>query len=222
MRFRNLTTVGAASVAAVLVLGALSACDSKVGQAAIVGGHRISESDLSGFVTSAGPSAKVLSAAKAAGQGVYPKTEVIQVLIQQQLFERTLAKNGGVPSAGELATLHDRAAATFLGTQLTGTKLDDYLQTTQSSYGYAGKYARTLLRTVELEAALAVAVKASSLADVSKAVNKLQLDVSVNPRYGKWQPTTLTLGGPSSSVPDFLQLGGASSASAAPTAPPSN
>jgi hypothetical protein len=211
VRVRKLTAVAALAGLA-LAAGGLTACDSKVGQAAIVDGHRISESDLGVYVTPAGPSPSVLAAASAASQHVYPKTEVVQLLVQQQIFERALAKHGGVPSEGELAKLHDQAASTFLGTQLTGAQLDRYLAKQQGSYGYSSKYAQLLLRTVELEGALAVKVRARSLADLTAAVAKLHLTVQVNPRYGKWTPSTLSLGSPDSNVPDFLKLKGASSA----------
>jgi len=219
VRVRKLTAVAAATAAVALAVSGLTACETKVGQAAIVDGHRISESDLGTYVAPAGPSPSVLAAASAAKQGVYPKTDVVQVLVQQQLFERTLAKNGGVPTEGELATLHDKAAATFLGTQLTGTQLDSFLESTQGSYGYAAKYAHALLRTVELEAALAIHINATSLADVTAAVNTLHPKVQVNPRYGKWDRATLSLGNPNTNVPDFLKLAGVSSATPTPTAP---
>jgi hypothetical protein len=218
VRVRKLTAVAAIAGMALAVSG-LTACQTKVGQAAIVDGHRISESDLGGYVAPAGPSPSVLAAASAAKQNVYPKTEVVQLLVQQQLFERTLAKNGGLPSQGELAALHDQAASTFLGTQLTGAQLDSYLTSTQGSYGYSAKYAKLLLRTVELEAALAVKLKAQSLADLTAAVNKLHLKVQVNPRYGKWAPATLSMDGPNSNVPSFLKLDGVSSSPAPSSAP---
>lgn len=219
MRVRKLNGVVAAAAAIALVVGGLSACDTKVGQAAIVDGHHISESDLAGYVTLAGPSSQVLAKASTAGQSVDPKIDVIQILIQRRLFEQALEKNGGLPTSGELAALHDRAAATFLGTQLTGTKLDNYLQGTQGSFGYAAKYANELLNTIELEAALAVRIQASSLADLTAAVNKLHATVQVNPRYGTWNPSTLSMGGPTSTVPDFLKLEGTASATPAASAP---
>lgn len=222
MRVRKLTTVVGVTAALALAMSGLSACDSKVGQAAIVGDHRISESDLGKFVTPAGPSPSVLAAASKAGQGVFPKTEVIQVLVQQRLFELTLAKNGGVPTKGELASLHDQAAATFLGTQLTGAALDSYLTSAQGTFGYGSRYARELLRTIELEAALAVKVRAQSLTDVAAAVNKLHIKVAINPRYGKWNAANLSIGAPTSNLPAFLKISGSSSSSPAPSAPASN
>jgi hypothetical protein len=219
VRKLNAAAVIAGMAALTVVLGGLTACDSKVGQAAIVGDHRISESDLGAYLTPAGASPSVLSAASAAGQHVYPKSEVVQLLVQQELFERVLESRGGVPTEGELAKLHDQAAATFLGTQLSGAQLDSYLATTQDDYGYGAKYAHLLLRTVELEAALAVDLKAQSLADLTAAVNKEHIKVQVNPRYGKWAPATLSVGSPSSAVPDFLKLGGTASPAAPSSSP---
>jgi hypothetical protein len=222
VRVRKLTAVVGMTAVTALAMGGLTACDSKVGQAAIVGGHRISESDLSMYVSPAGPAPSVVSAAAKAGQQVFPKTEVVQILIQQQLFERTLAKNGGVPTNSQLASLHDQAAATFLGTQLTGAALDSYLKSAQGAYGYGANYAQALLRTIELEAALAVKVKAKSLTDLAAAVNKLSIKVQVNPRYGTWDPKNLTLGGPTSNIPSFLKLQGVSTAASTAPATASN
>ncbi|PZS20423.1 MAG: hypothetical protein DLM57_01580 [Pseudonocardiales bacterium] len=220
MRVRKLSTVLAVTAALAVAAGGLAGCNTKVGQAAIVDGHRISESDLVSYVSRSGPSPSVLVAASKAGRGVYPKSQVVEILVQQQLFEAALAKNGGVPGSGELATLHDRAAAMFLGTQLTGAQLDSVLAASLNSSGFAAKFARTLLRTVELETALVVKTKAQSLAQLTGTLDKLHLAVQVNPRYGKWDPKTLSLGGPDANVPDFLKLGGvavASQSAAAPT-----
>ncbi|PZS31378.1 MAG: hypothetical protein DLM58_11930 [Pseudonocardiales bacterium] len=214
MRVRKSTAAVGLIAALALVMGGLSGCDSKVGQAAIVGGHRISESDLSKYLTPTGPSPSVLAAASKANQGVYPKTEVIQILVQQKLFELTLAKNGGVPTDGELASLHDQAAATFLGTQLKGAAFDSYLKSVEGNYGYGSQYAQALLRTIELEAALVVKIKAQSIQDVAAAVNKLNITVQINPRYGKWSPENLSIGAPSATLPSFIKISGISSPSA--------
>ncbi|MFN2518989.1 MAG: hypothetical protein ABR604_08120 [Jatrophihabitantaceae bacterium] len=221
MRVRKLRTALATAALMAVAAGGLTACETKVGQAAIVDGHRISETDLGSYISPAGPSPSVLAAAAQAGRGVYPKSQVVQILVQQQLFESVLARNGGVPSNGELASLHDQAAATFLGTQLTGAKLDAYITSAQGAYGYAAKYAKALLRTIELEAALVVKLKARSLSDLVAAVATLHLTVQVNPRYGKWDPKTLALGGPETTIPDFLKLDGVIGTSQSPSAPAS-
>ncbi len=51
MRLRKLT----AAALAVLAVTGLTACKSKAGVAAVIDGHRISESDLSDYVNRTGP-----------------------------------------------------------------------------------------------------------------------------------------------------------------------
>lgn len=215
MRVRKLTAVVGMTAITALALGGLTACDSKVGQAAIIGGHRISESDLGKYLSPAGAAPSAISAAAKAGQGVFPKTDVVQILIQQELFKRALAKNGGVPGKGALASLHDQAASTLLGTQLTGAQLDTALGQGLTSHGTSATFLPVVLRTFELELALVLKVKAQSLADLAAVVNKLGIKVQVNPRYGKWDPKALSLGAPTSNIPDFLKLDGVSTAASA-------
>jgi hypothetical protein len=212
VRVRKLTAVVGMTAAMALAMGGLTACDSKVGEAAIVGGHRISESDLGKFLSPAGPSPSALSAAAKGGVGLYPKTDVVQFLVQQELFEQALANNGGVPSKVELAALHDQAGATLLGAQVTGAKLDTELSNALTARGTAAPFLPVVLRTFELEMALVLKVKAGSQSELAAAVNKLHIKVQVNPRYGKWDPKTVSLGAPTSNIPDFLKLGGVSTA----------
>jgi hypothetical protein len=220
VRVRKLTAVIGMTAVTALAMSGLTACDSLVGQAAIVGDHRISESDLGKYVLAEGPAPSALAAAAKSGTSVFPKSEVVQFLIQQELFERWLAKNGGVPGNGELATtLHDQAATVLLGSQLTGAQLDAALEKQLISDGTSAKFLPVVLRTFELEMALVAKVNAKSVAEVAVVVNKLNIKVQVNPRYGKWDAKTVSMTGPTSNIPDFLKLEGVSTA---PTAPASN
>jgi len=57
-----------------------------------------------------------------------------------------------------------------------------------------------------------------AMADVAAVVDKLGVKIQVNPRYGKWDPKALSLGSPTSNIPDFLKLDGISTpASATPS-----
>ena len=49
-RGRFVKPISLVAVAAVAVLG-LTGCDSKIGTAAVVGGHRVSDSDVSQYLT---------------------------------------------------------------------------------------------------------------------------------------------------------------------------
>jgi hypothetical protein len=198
----------AAAAAAVFATAGLSACTSKVGTAAVVGSHRISDSQLGGYVTRKGVDTGIAASASAAGQAVQPKVNVLDLLVKQSLFTQALERNGGVPSAGQLAALHDTALETFLGlqpTQLSG--FDQYVDAQVGPNGYSAGYRDLLLHALELETALAVRLNAASLADFSAAINTLHIPVSVSPRYGSWDAANLQMNTtPSAGVPSFVTL----------------
>lgn len=209
MRLRKLT----AAALAVLAVTGLSACKSNAGAAAVVDGHRISDSDVAKYVNQAGPDAQRLSQAAAQGQTLPPlKPTVASYLVQEQVYVGALDRTGDVPDAGALAALHDRAAAALLGAQSGGAEFDKLLTDEIVSDGFTHAFAGVVIRVAELKWALIERVKANQLSELIAAVDKLKISVSVSPRYGKWNPAQLTLAGPETTIPGFLTLTGTSSA----------
>lgn len=185
----------AAVVVSVIALGA---CDTNVGTAGRVGGDRISESDVNQYLTPA-------SAPFQNGQGnqVVPRSFVLQTLIRDRLFTRALVADNALPSPGEI---------TSRTTQLLNGQTEASLTEQITKSGFAARFEPVYVRSEVLLQAYAEHVKATTAAQVSTALAKLNIPVTTSPRYGPWDPAPLAVG--PQQPPDFLTLG---SASAAPT-----
>ena len=197
------------AVAAALLIAAtaLTSCTPKAGAAAIVDETRISTTEVGKYVTRSGPTPEAVAQAAQQQQQLQPKTTVVTYLVQQILFTRALAATrDGMPSEAVLNQLHDRAAQTLLGSSLTGAELDQYLSKNVGSSGFTDKFPALVLRTVELEQALIDRLKASSIDELSNAVQKTGVHVAVNPRYGIWSVAHLDVEDPGGAVPSFLTL----------------
>jgi hypothetical protein len=197
-----------AAAAVVLATVGLTACSGQPGAAAFVDNTRISQSEIGKYLTPTGVSSSASAAAASQGQQLQsPKLNVVNLLVQEQVWRAALAHTpGGVPSEAELAKLHDTAAATFLGTQTTGSDLDALIAAQEGQYGFTSEYGNLLLTTVELEAALVKELKVSSLEELSAAVAKFGITVKVSAVYGKWDPKNLSLTSPDAAVPTFITI----------------
>jgi hypothetical protein len=167
--------------AAVLALCGLAACETKAGAAAFVGGTRISDSDVNGYLT-------VQSTPYAGGQGqeVRPRIVVLETLVQQQLLEHALAAAGGPASQAELDQVHDSILQGATEEQLTA-------QITKSNF--TASFEPVYLRTQELFAVYGQRTHATSAAAVITSVNKHDIGVQVSPRYGAWDSAQFSLQG---------------------------
>lgn len=190
MRVRQLTVAVAVLVAAATV----TSCSSKVGTAAVVGGHSISDSTVAGYLTPAGPDPSAISAAQAQGQTLQPsRAQVLSQLITQDVFRSALAHSGSVPTAAELAAVHDDAVALIGQAQVGGTEYDNAIRTQMGTYGFTDEFADVIVQTYELEYLLVKQVQASSATELLAAITKLDIPVTVSGRYGTWVPSQLTL-----------------------------
>jgi hypothetical protein len=215
VRLRALSAV----LAAVLATVGLAGCRTNVGTAATIDGTRITDSDVNKYTTPSGPDASVAAKASESKQVVSPRSQVLQFLIQEQVFTRTLESLGKVPSNAQLAASHDEAASVLLGTQLTGAALDRAIRTGLPTSGIDKKFAAVYLRVQELEYAIIQAKQLTQLPELLAVINKAKVKVSVSPRYGKWSPSKLGLDG-KAAVPSYLTVQpGADGAAAASTGP---
>jgi hypothetical protein len=215
VRLRQLSV---ALVAAAVAVVGLSACTTKVGAAAIVGGHRISEREVDRYLLPGGATPSTVAAATAAGSEAAPKYGAVNYLISQELFTQVLKATGGVPTPGVLASYHDAAVTNILQSQSTGTAFDSGVDAQAKPDGYSTRFRPLLINSAELEWAIAVRVKATSITDVAAAVAKQHISVQVSGQYGKWDPSTLQLGATSTGIPSFIKVPKATaSSSAAPT-----
>jgi hypothetical protein len=178
-----------ASVAAILAVAGLAGCRTNVGTAATVGGHRITESRVNDYITPTGPSSA------AAGQAASPRSQVLQFLIQEQLFEKTLKSEGIEPTTGRLAAAHDPAASLLLQTELTGSALDAAVRKGLPQGGIRAGFVKTFLRVQELEYLLIQGRHLTKLSELLALIKKAKIGVSVSPRYGRWSAANLALSG---------------------------
>jgi hypothetical protein len=203
VRVRQLT----AAVVAVLAVAGLSACRSNVGAAAVVDGHRISESDVHKYLTAAGVDPSLAAQAKASNQNFVPKTIALNTIVQAQVYELVLRHTkGGVPADAELRAARDVAAQTLTGGSITsGAALESAVASQLTKEGLTHNLLPLVVRSIDLEYALITRIQATSAADIAKAVTAQHIKVSVNPAYGKWSAPDVSVLPPSNStLPDFL------------------
>lgn len=215
MRLRALAVTTALALAAT----GLSACTSKIGQAATVGSHRISQSDVSSYVNPNGPTAAAVSSG---GVPPAPKVVVVNLLVQTYLLRAVLsATKGGVPSATTLASkYHDSVANQYTqGSGLTGAAFDKAFGAQLVADGLRANFLSLLVTHDELEFALIERLQLKSQAQFAAALKATKLSVSINPRYGAWDPTKGSMSATSGAgLPSFVTIGSDTAVSASPTA----
>lgn len=192
MRLRAIT----AAAAAVLAVAGVAGCRSNVGQAAVIDGQRVTESQVSDYLTA---DAKAISVQENDGttSSIAPKPFVLDILIERRLYEKLLAKTpAGAPTAAQLGTLQR--------SYLKGVSA----KTAVERLGAVG-YTRTfdsLIVDVQVMATVLNSEQQQGL-DVSTIASKLKFPVSVNPRYGTWNAKELRLDYTGSAgLPSFLKL----------------
>ena len=191
VKIRFLTVAGVCAVGALVLTG----CDSKVGTAAVVNGHKISETSVNNYLT---PAAKPLQSQT--GASVAPRTFVLQYLIRNQVFIRAL----GYAKVDVTDDLLDGSKAAALS---GSTEADLTKQVT--GVGLDSTFEPVALRYQELLSLVGTTYKAN--ADQGKAANaalaKAAGDIVINPRYGSWDASTISLTDLSKTqLPSFLQF----------------
>jgi hypothetical protein len=200
VRFRTLTIATLVALSPVL----LTACQSKIGEAASVNGHRISDNEVASYVSGAGADP---SAAAAAQSKVQPRTQALEQLVQVRVFQDTLAQRGGEPTDKQLAA--GRAKVTTLSDRALTKRLE--------SLGFTGRAEQLFLRNAELQYVLARRVKATQLSDLVAAVRKAGVAVTVSGRYGRWRPKALAIDARGAAgLPGFVSFGPRATAAAGP------
>ncbi len=181
--------------ALVLAAAALTACQSHVGAAAFVGSDRISESTVATYVSR---SAKIT--ADSNGTPESPMTDVINTLIRAKLLDEALRSIGAYPDPAALATA--------VATTLTNTGVDsvEQLADTADGAGFTRAYAPIY---VDEQAKLMILINTvkdpGDGSAVVAVINKLHKKITVNPRYGVWTDSSLSVSmGPT--VPSYLTL----------------
>jgi hypothetical protein len=208
VRFRKLATiVGIAAVAALAVTG-LSACRTNVGSAAVIGGHHISDTDITKYLTPQAKPFQVAGQSTGGSQTIVPRSYVLQTLILGRLFEQALADTkGGLPSEGELSAADQ---------QVTQGATKEQEEAQYTKYGFKAPFAKLDVRNSTYEAILAQRLGATQDAGpILKEIKKLNIPVSVSGRYGTWDSSTLSLSDePTAGLPSFVRFVGPSTQTA--------
>jgi hypothetical protein len=158
----------------------LTGCDSKAGTAAVVSGHKISETQLSSYLRPDAPPVR----SSDGSSSIVAKTFALQYLVQNEVFSALLAANGSPVTEADLAT-----AKTSV---LHGG--DEQVLTDQiTKAGFTSKFEPVVLRNHELLTLLQA--KLTSNQQATAAIAKLRQGVSISPRYGSWNQQSLSLVG---------------------------
>ena len=193
MRFRKLSATAAA---AVLAVAGLTACQSKGGVAAIIDGHRITDSDVAGYMTR---KAEPFPAQDANGGtiSIAPRVFVLETLLDERVYTKILQKTpDGLPDEAQLNAAKE---------QLYGTTADADVAKQYVQHGYTSALSKHALRVqVLLEV---IKSEAQQGLDIQSVLAKATPDVTVSGRYGKWDAKNLQLStDPSAGLPDFVSF----------------
>ncbi|MDQ2838538.1 MAG: hypothetical protein M3Y42_12525 [Actinomycetota bacterium] len=168
------------AVLPVLALGCLSlvGCDSKAGSAAVVGGTKISESDLASYLPANAPAIPTNN-----GQTSTPaRIFVLQLLVQNRVFPLLLAAGGKPVTDAEL----DAAKSNILQGQPEQALIDQI-----AKVGLKAKFEQVYLRNQELTSFLQKNLTTAKQQQAALAGVKGK--VSINPRYGSWDDQSVAL-----------------------------
>jgi hypothetical protein len=189
-RIRALPALSVLPVVAAVVVG-LSGCDSKTGTAALINGDRISESTVNNYLTQ---NAKPIPVGQD-GSTTAPRRFILQILVSTKALEALLERTGGQPTAEQLSTTVAQATQGLSPADLAKRITD---------VGLTSKFADVYLRVQELNLYFQTREP-----DTAKAEALLStLKISVNPRYGSWDPKNLTITDLSKArLPDAVNLG---------------
>jgi hypothetical protein len=210
---RRRLPVAAASAALAATL--LTACHSNVGAAATVDGHRISESDVSKYLT-ANAHDLVANDSSGAPTSTPARSFVLNALVRARVFQKVLEVTpNGAPSPADLAAAQQQ----FLTSQFGGTQ--QQFTDTVRRLGLKSSFADVYLRETAYEQILTNDFNAG--VNVDQIIKNAHPDVRINPRYGSWNATNFVVSTANNSgLPSFLRANARYTApAAAPATPPS-
>jgi hypothetical protein len=177
-------------------VAALSGCSAQTahpGAAAVVGDQRIAVSTLQADVSAY---RTAVSKDTTASEGASVSSQTLQLLVIAQLVQQTLAAQGGSVTEGQVQQAEASAAAQQGSAQALSQAFVEQLSLAPSDMDV---FYRMQLGELELLEKAGVNPSSSS---ASAALVKLlaaaaaKIGVQVNPRYGVWSDTKLTLGAP--------------------------
>lgn len=186
-------TLGAA-IAAVLALTGLAGCKTNIGTAAVIDGHKISESDVSHYVTPKAQTVIQQDPQTTATTRVSPRSFVLNTLIDERLGFKLLAAIPAVSTVTE-AQLDAQLQSDLAGQSPTEAAEKGGL------HGFTDAFYMIYLRVKEL----IFVVQQQPQAAVQRAFSELKFPVSVSPRYGRWDASQF-LFTPGVKLPSYLDI----------------
>jgi hypothetical protein len=183
-------------VGAVLAVAGLAGCKTNVGTAAVIDGHRVTESDVNSYLTAGSQPVSQRDPATGATVQISPRSFVVSELINEKLGFKILK---AIPSISNVtqtqleAKLHD---------DLAGKSVSQVAEQL-GLHGYTTAFYEIILRVQEISGLLRTAQ--SNGVDVSAVFSKISLPVSVSPRYGHWDSVNLRFTS-GATVPGYLDV----------------
>lgn len=170
----------------------LSGCDTKVGTAAVVNGHKISESTLNSYLTD---STQLIGDPTS---GTPPRNFVLNLLVFNELAPEILSHTTGGPVKDK-----DMQEATLPALQ-GGT--EDDLRQLIAQVGLKQSFEPVYLDYLRYRTVLRTRI--STAEELDAAIKSSRIAVSINPRYGAWDPENRAVRQlASSQLPSNVKLG---------------
>jgi hypothetical protein len=202
----RLRRILSACLLAVLAVTGLTACQSKVGQAASVDSQQLSDSDLSGYIQ---PGTTPYNDPNS-GTQVVPKLFVVENWVRNALVAAAIKAKGGEPTSAELNAA--RAA-------LLGRSSIDQAEQAYTKLGYTKKFGDLIVDQsallvvliqriapgISTSQAISVLQNGQAGSQLIKAINAAKAKIDVSRRYGNWDAKSLSVTG--SGAPDFVDFG---------------
>jgi hypothetical protein len=185
-------TLGAAA-AAVLALAGLAGCRTNIGTAAVIDGHKVTESDVSHYLT---PNAQPVSEQDQTGtsQQISPRSFVVSQLINERLGFAILQ---AVPAVSNVTPAQIDSQ---LQSDLAG-KTPREVAESLGLHGYTDDFYQIVLRVQEISGVL----RQQDSTAVQKAISTIHFPVTVAPRFGRWDGKQLRFSS-GATVPGYLDL----------------
>jgi hypothetical protein len=185
-------TLGAAAVAMFALTG-LAGCKTNIGTAAVIDGHKVSESDVNRYLT---PDAQPVTEQDRNGATlqISARSFVVSQLINERLFFAILH---AVPA---VSSITEAQIDSQLQNDLAGRTPREVAETL-GLHGYADSFYQVVLRVQEISGVL----RQQPGTDVQQAISAIHFPVSVSPRYGRWDGKQLQFSS-GGTVPGYLDV----------------
>ena len=177
-------------------MAGLAGCKTNIGTAAVIDGHRVSESDVNQYLTANAQPVTQQDQNTGAATQISPRSFVVAELINAQLYAKVMSL---IPSVSDVTPAQLDAQ---LQQDLAGASVTQFAES-HGLHGFTEDFYKIVLRTQEMIVVLRTAQ--SNGVNVAAAFRKLNFPVSVSPRFGSWDKNQLFLTS-GAAVPGYLDV----------------